>query len=53
MSEFPVIDAAPTVEQLRLRLKNDELEHFGDAFTPENVYDAIKRLPRFASMRVS
>lgn len=52
MREFPVIDSAISQEQLRLRLKDTELEQYGDAFTPEFVYDVIKRLPRFAHMRV-
>lgn len=52
MREFPVIDSAVTQEQLRLRLKDTELEQYGDAFTPEFVYDVIKRLPRFSHMRV-
>lgn len=53
MREYPVIDAATSVEQLRLRLKETELEQYGDSFIPEYVYDVIKRLPRFSSMRVS
>jgi ubiquitin carboxyl-terminal hydrolase 10 len=53
MREFSVIDSAVTVEQLRLRLKDQELEQYGDAFIPEYVYDVIKRLPRFSTMRVS
>lgn len=53
MREFPVIDAAVTVEQLRMRLKDSELEQYGDAFIPEFVYEVIRRLPRFSSMRVS
>ena len=52
MREFPIIDSASNVDQLRMRLKGDELEQYGEPFTPENVYDAIKRLPRFATMRV-
>jgi hypothetical protein len=36
-----------------MRLKDNELEQYGDAFIPEYVYDVIKRLPRFSSMRVS
>ena len=52
MKEFKVIDSADTVEKLRLRLKDGELEQYGDPFIPEYVYDVIKRLPRFASMRV-
>ena len=50
--EFPIIDAATTVEQLRMRLKDNELEEYGESFTPEFVYDAIRRLSRFSSMRV-
>lgn len=52
MREFPVIDSAESAEKLRMRLKDSELEHYGDAFVPEYVYDVIKRLPRFSSMRV-
>jgi hypothetical protein len=53
MREYKVIDSAASVEQLRRRLKNEELEQYGDPFTPEFVYEAIRKLPRFASMRVS
>lgn len=35
-----------------MRLKDNELEQYGDAFIPEFVYEVIRRLPRFASMRV-
>lgn len=52
MREFPVIDSAVSVEQLRMRLKINELEQYGDAFIPEFVYQVIRRLPRFSSMRV-
>ena len=52
MREFPVIDSAVSVEQLRMRLKENDVEQYGDAFIPEYVYDVIKRLPRFSSMRV-
>lgn len=51
MREYKVIDSAVSVEQLRRRLKNEELEQYGEPFTPEFVYDAIRKLPRFASMR--
>lgn len=51
--EFKVIDSATSVDQLRRRLKSEELEQYGEPFTPEFVYDAIRSLPRFASMRVS
>ena len=53
MREFPIIDSAVSVEQLRMRLRDHELEEYGDAFTPEFVYEVIRRLPRFSSMRVS
>ena len=53
MREFPVIDAATSVDQLRMRLKDNELEQYGEAFIPEFVYEVIRRLPRFSSMRVS
>jgi ubiquitin carboxyl-terminal hydrolase 10 len=42
-----------TVEQLRLRLKENELEQYGESFTPDFVYDVMKRLPRFVTMQVS
>ncbi|RAH78473.1 cysteine proteinase [Aspergillus japonicus CBS 114.51] len=51
MREFRVIDAADTEEQLRLRLKANELEQYGDAFIPEFVYHVIRQLPRFRDMR--
>jgi ubiquitin carboxyl-terminal hydrolase 10 len=53
MREFSVIDSATSVEQLRLRLKEGELEQYGEAFTPDFVYEVINRLPRFSTMRVS
>lgn len=53
MREFPVIDSAVSVEQLRMRLRDNELEQYGEAFIPEFVYEIIRRLPRFSSMRVS
>ena len=51
MRDFKVIDSAASVEQLRLRLKDNELERYGDPLTPEYVYDVIKRLPRFDNMK--
>ncbi|KAK9782827.1 putative USP domain-containing protein [Seiridium cardinale] len=51
MREYKVIDSATSVDQLRRRLKNEELEQYGEPFTPEFVYEAIRKLPRFASMR--
>ncbi|KAJ4346113.1 hypothetical protein N0V95_005666 [Ascochyta clinopodiicola] len=51
LRDFKVIDSANSVEQLRLRLKVDELEQYGDPLTPEYVYDTIRRLPRFDNMK--
>ncbi|KAB8228738.1 mRNA-binding ubiquitin-specific protease UBP3 [Aspergillus alliaceus] len=51
MKEFRVIDAAHSEEQLRLRLKPNELEQYGEAFTPEFAYQVIRQLPRFRDMR--
>ncbi|KAI0164438.1 cysteine proteinase [Hypoxylon sp. FL1284] len=51
MREYKVIDSAVSAEQLRRRLKSEELEQYGEPFTPEFVYNAIRKLPRFASMR--
>ncbi|KAI9788765.1 MAG: hypothetical protein M1816_006546 [Peltula sp. TS41687] len=51
LREFKVIDSAPSPEQLKRRLKENELEQYGEAFIPDFVYDVIRRLPRFSSMR--
>ena len=51
MNEYSVIDSASSVEQLRLRLKENELEQYGESFIPEYVYEAIKNVARFSSMR--
>ncbi|KAL4784583.1 hypothetical protein BJX76DRAFT_356940 [Aspergillus varians] len=51
MKEFRVIDAAHDEEQLRMRLKANELEQYGEAFIPEYVYEVIRQLPRFRDMR--
>ena len=53
MKEFPIIDSAVSVEKLRLRLKEGELEQYGKAFSPDHVYAAMRVLPRFVSMQVS
>ena len=53
MREFPIIDSAKSVDQLKMRLQDKELEEYGDAFIPEFVYEVIRRLPRFSTMRVS
>ncbi|KAI4199669.1 MAG: hypothetical protein LQ350_004460 [Teloschistes chrysophthalmus] len=57
-SETPLVDAMQvtlwahkSVEKLRLRLRKDELEQYGETFIPEFVYEVIRRLPRFSSMR--
>lgn len=52
MHEFKTIKSAAGVDPLRIVLKNEELERYGEPFTPEFVYEAIRQLPRFASMRV-
>ncbi|KAJ5738093.1 hypothetical protein N7493_001248 [Penicillium malachiteum] len=51
MREFRVIDAATSEDQLRMRLKPNELEQYGEAFVPEFVYEMIRQLPRFRDMR--
>lgn len=51
MRDFKVIDSAVSTDKLRMRLKDTELEQFGDPLTPEYVYDVIKRLPRFDNMK--
>ncbi|KAI1327232.1 cysteine proteinase [Xylariaceae sp. FL0255] len=51
MREYKVIDSAVSVDQLKRRLKSEELEQYGEPFTPEFVYNAMGKLPRFASMQ--
>ncbi|KNG45833.1 ubiquitin carboxyl-terminal hydrolase 10 [Stemphylium lycopersici] len=51
LRDFKLIDSAATIDQLRLRLKGNDLEQYGDPLTPEYVYDVIKRLPRFDNMK--
>lgn len=51
--EFKVIKEANSVEALRSQLTQQELEQYGDAVTPQYVYDAIAKVDRFNSMRVS
>lgn len=53
LHEYNVLKSAPTADKLGRTLKVDDLEKYGDPFTPEFVYEAIRRLDRFASMRVS
>lgn len=52
MREYKVLFSAESLEQLRLRLRSDDVEDFGEAFIPEYVYQVIKQLPRFRDMRV-
>ncbi|PHH88015.1 hypothetical protein CDD83_8121 [Cordyceps sp. RAO-2017] len=51
MHEYKVLASAPSAELLRRKLKNEDLEKYGEPFTPEFVYEAIRQLARFASMR--
>lgn len=51
MHEFKVQKSADSIEALRKSLRGEDLEKFGEPFTPEFVYEAIRQLPRFSSMR--
>lgn len=51
VQEYSVICSASTIDQLRLRLKSEDFETYGEPFIPEYVYAAIKDLPRFREMR--
>ena len=51
MHEYTALDSAGSSEQLRLRLRPDDYENYGDPFIPEYVYAAIQPLPRFKEMR--
>ncbi|KAL7933301.1 hypothetical protein V8C35DRAFT_322642 [Trichoderma chlorosporum] len=51
MREYNVLKSSSSVDQLNRTLKNEDLERYGEPFTPEFVYDAIRQLSRFASMR--
>lgn len=51
MRDFKIIDSAETPEKLCMRLKDTELEQYGDPLAPEYVYDVIRRLPRFENMK--
>lgn len=53
MHEYKVVRSAATDEQLRKGIRPEEIDRHGDPFTPEFVYEAIRLLSRFASMRVS
>ncbi|UNI20902.1 Ubiquitinyl hydrolase 1 [Purpureocillium takamizusanense] len=51
MHEFKSLASASSPEQLGRTLKTEDLEKYGEPFTPEFVYEAIRQLSRFASMR--
>lgn len=52
LDEFKVIRSAVSAEQLNQGLKSEQLEQFGEAFSPQLVYETIRGLPRFADMKV-
>ncbi|KAF7186610.1 putative ubiquitin carboxyl-terminal hydrolase 3 [Pseudocercospora fuligena] len=51
MREFKVLASAESVDVLRSLLRQEQLEQYGDPVTPDYVYEVIRKLPRFASMR--
>lgn len=51
MHEYKVIKSASSDEQLRKIVRSEEIDRYGEPFTPEFVYEAIRQLSRFASMR--
>jgi ubiquitin carboxyl-terminal hydrolase 10 len=51
MRDFTPITSATTIKELRLRLKDNDVERYGDPLTPVYVYDVIRRLPRFDNMK--
>lgn len=53
MHEYNIVRSGATDEQLRKSIRPEEIERHGEPFTPEFVYEAIRQLSRFASMRVS
>ena len=53
MKEFRVLASAESVGGLKKLLSQQQLEQYGEPVTPEYVYDAIRKLDRFISMRVS
>lgn len=52
MHEYKVLAASSSTDRLRKSLKTEDFEKYGEPFTPEFVYEAIRQLSRFASMRV-
>jgi ubiquitin carboxyl-terminal hydrolase 10 len=53
MREFNVLASAESSDALRMQLTQQQLEQYGKSVTPQYVYDAIAKLDRFNSMRVS
>lgn len=53
MQEFKVLASASTADKLSHAVRPETFGQFGEPFTPEFVYDAIRQLSRFASMEVS
>lgn len=51
MHEYKVLKSADSVAQLHRLLKAEDFDVNGEPFTPEFVYEAIRQLSRFASMR--
>lgn len=51
LHEYNILKSAPSSDKLGRSLKSEDLEKYGEPFTPEFVYEAIRRLDRFASMR--
>ncbi|KAK3674418.1 hypothetical protein LTR78_005887 [Recurvomyces mirabilis] len=51
MREFKVLSSAESMGSLQRTLNQQQLEQYGEAFAPEYVYDAIRKLPRFNGMR--
>lgn len=52
MHEYKAIKSGSSVDELRRSLSHEDFERHGEPFTPEFVYEAIRQLSRFASMRV-
>ena len=51
IKEFSIIDSAQSVSHLRLRLKQEDFEQYGEPLIPEYAYQAIRQVPRFRDMR--
>jgi ubiquitin carboxyl-terminal hydrolase 10 len=53
MKDFKIVSSAESADALKKHLKDAQLEQYGEQFTPEFVYEAIKQNPKFSNMRVS